>query len=390
MYHLTKQFIYVLAISSIWSCQSGVDINRPLKSHAEVFQQLLEENLEGPGNDNLGTSMTVIASDLDLHWSGSVGFHSKDKKNKLLPQQAFRIASVTKTFVAATILRMEEENLLRLDDPISKYIDTIFIEMLRDDGYQVDQILIHQCLTNTSSLFNYAQGGKSYLDRVFNDPKNVWDRKQQIEHAIEFGTPVGEPGDVYHYSDTGFILLGHIIEKISGEHYGAMMRSLLKFDGLDLNSTWLERLEEIPDSNLSFVPRYYDGEDYTHLDPSVDLFGGGGLMSTTIDLAHFLDALFNGQVFNEPSTLNKMIAEVQYGPDYHPHEDKKYLDYRKGLYRISIYGMDAFMHSGFWGTKFIHVPDINITIAVDALDGSTDRLLKKVILYLKKAKDQNP
>ncbi len=371
------------------SCTDSVQINRSIDESSKVFQELLDESLTGSGNNNCGTSMTVISSDLDIKWSGTSGHDSTEKKDSLLIKQPFRIASVTKTFVASTILRMEEEAMLSLSDPISKYVDSTFLNMLEDDGYQPELITIHHCLTNTSGLYNYAQGGRSYIDRIMSDPKHKWDRKQQLQHAIEYGSPVGKPGERYHYSDTGYILLGHIIEKITADHYGAAMRLLLDFDGLELNDTWLETIEDTPVGALRPVRRYHRRDDCTHLDASVDLFGGGGLMSSTQDLAIFFHALFNEGVFKNEETLQNMIAKESYGIDYNPAEDKKYLDYRKGVYHISIFGMDAYMHSGFWGTVFIHVPDLNTTIAADAVNGSTDRLLKKTILYIKNVQNQN-
>ncbi len=356
--------------------------------HQEVFQQLMKEHLNG-ASFNLGVSMTVFAPKVGINWTGVCGFNDLKKKEPLEINRPFRIASVTKTFVAATILRMEEETMLHLSDPITQYIDSSYINLLVNDGYEPHKISISHCLTHTSGLFNYAQGGRSYLDKVVDDPHHKWDRRQQLEHAMEFGSAVGQPGEVFHYSDTGYILLGHIIEQITGQHYGVAMRKLLAFDQLQLDHTWLEYYEQPGDNIPEELFRYNRGEDFSHFDASVDLFGGGGLISSTSDLAVFLQALFNDEVFDRPETLQHMLSEVSYGEDYDPATDKKFLDYRKGLYRISLYGMDGYMHSGFWGTVILHIPDLKATIAIDTLNGSTDRLIKKVVWYLKNLKSAN-
>jgi D-alanyl-D-alanine carboxypeptidase len=106
------------------------------------------------------------------------------------------------------------------------------------------------------------------------------------------GKPYGAPGKVFSYSDTGYILLGEILERQTGGSMAAALRNLLGYQRLGLRSTWLETLESAPKGVLDRAHRYEGDHDTYTDDPSYDLYGGGGLASTVRDTALFMRALF--------------------------------------------------------------------------------------------------
>ena len=200
-------FLMALALS----CQTANPI--PYKSIAKDLQTLLDTS----ANDkNIGILLHVESPQQGISWSGASGFDDVTQKTKLIDNQCFRIASVTKTFVASSILRLWEDGKLSLDDPISKYISKTHYDILKRGSYDADKITIRHLITHSSGLFDHTHA-KEYFDRIEKEPSHVWTRTEQLEALVNWGKPVGAIGEKFSYSDTGYILLGEILEKVTGE-----------------------------------------------------------------------------------------------------------------------------------------------------------------------------
>ncbi|MEL6484471.1 MAG: serine hydrolase domain-containing protein, partial [Bacteroidota bacterium] len=289
-------------------------------SHNKALQGILDKASKSKKNTIVGVSSSVKAPKLGIDFTGSSGFDSAEKTNSLSPKQPFRIASLTKVFVAAAILRLQEQQKITIDDPITKYISDAHIKLLKDGGYVLDSITLRHCLNHTSGLYDYAVGGKEYVMEAMKNPKKRWTRTEQIKFAMDNGKPHAPPGQEEHYSDTGYILLGEILERQTNSGLAESLRTLLKFDALGMTSTYLESLEERPEGLPPNVRRYMDGLETTHWDNSIDLYGGGGLVSTTADLTLFLQALFDGQIFEQEYTLDIMLLLKDYDGDPLPNQ----------------------------------------------------------------------
>jgi D-alanyl-D-alanine carboxypeptidase len=141
----------------------------------------------------------------------------------LTPGRPFRIASNTKTFTAAATLRLVEQGAIGLDDPLAERASPELVALLRQDGYAVDAITIRQLLQHTSGLYDYAEDPNDEAE-VTADPGRRWIRADQVREATRLGDPLGPPGQQFAYSDTGYILLGDIIERATGKTLGAAYR----------------------------------------------------------------------------------------------------------------------------------------------------------------------
>ena len=347
-----------LVFSVLYVCTS---CSQPTKEETvRSFQKILEKAVEKKKNKLSGVSMAVVAPDVNIHWTGVAGFDSNEKDNILTAEQPYRIASLTKTFVAATILRLQEQGKLFIEDPISKYISELHQDILKSDGYDPSVITIKQCLQHRSGLFDYAEGSSDYIEACAANPQKRWTRTEQLQFAMRVGEPVGDPGEVYEYSDTGYILLGEIIEKISGLSLAGAMRNLLKYETLGLHSTWLESLEKRPEGLPDPVHRYMGTTDATLFDNSVDLYGGGGISSTSKDLGTFFNALFNGGVFENESSLKMMTTKGV--PSGDKDDDGSY---GLGMGIGSFLESNMYTHSGFWGSIWIHVEKYNTTVVIN-------------------------
>jgi D-alanyl-D-alanine carboxypeptidase len=351
-----------------------------IKDSETAFQKLLHNEAK----KSTGVSMTVFAPNLEVHWSGAAGFDNKKKDQKLNEQQPFRIASITKTFTAAAILRLAEMGELNINDPILSYISDKHKLILNKDAYNLSKITIKHCLQHTSGIFDYAVGNDDYVKTAIQNPKKRWTRTEQIQFAIDHGNQVGKPGKVYHYSDTGYVILGEIIERLTGKGLAEANRELLNFEKLELTKTWLQSLEPKPKELLRQASSYLNEIDATHWDNSVDLYGGGGYVSTTDDLAKFYHGLFNGKIFEKPETLQIMLSSNGI-----KNQGRKAESYTMGLWKIKTPYGNGYMHDGFWGSAVIHFPDYNATIALNYVDNFNNNAMKgafKEIVKLSKEK----
>jgi D-alanyl-D-alanine carboxypeptidase len=157
--------------------------------------------------------------------------------------------------------------------------------------------------------------------------------------------------------------VGEILERTTGSTMGVAIRDLVGFERLGLAHTWQETIEPEP-PNLPPLSHQYQGPfDVAGFDASVDLYGGGGLMSTCRDLARYLRALLGGEVFREPSTLGQMTRCREGVPLT---EEAGWLEdpstHGMFLFRREIGGETWWGHDGYWGTTAFTCPARDVTI----------------------------
>jgi D-alanyl-D-alanine carboxypeptidase len=245
-----------------------------------------------------------------------------------------------------------------------EYLPEHLVEIVEAGGYRPEEITVRHLITHTSGLFDYGDSDQ-FGQAVMSDLSHRWTRQEQLEKAMEWGEPYGGPGEVYRYSDTGYILLGEIIEQLTGQTLAAAFRDLLKYDELGLRHTWLETMEPVPEGTMERAHQYVGDADTWAGDPSFDLYGGGGNAATVEDLALFLRGLMTGHIYDDPATLDTMLTTVEGttgGPSYHG-SDMVPGSYLMGLAVIDVDGITGYGHGGFWGTRAIHIPELDITVA---------------------------
>jgi D-alanyl-D-alanine carboxypeptidase len=287
-------------------------------------------------------------------WSGAAGVADRATRKPLSATAALRIASVTKTFTAAAILRLAENGKLSLDDPIAQHLSPTTVALLRRGGYNVDRIRVRHLLQHTSGLYDYASD-PAFQAFVVSHPHHRWTRAEQVRFAITHGKPLFKPGTDFHYSDTGYVLLGEILERQTSHSLAAAYRTLLGFGRLGLRHTYLETLEPTPAHATARAHQYLGTTDTAGFDPSFDLYGGGGLVSTVTDLTRFYRALLGGHVFKNHRTLRTMLGKPR---------SPRPGDLGMGIFGESIGRESCWHHDGFWGTTVVHCPRLGITFAI--------------------------
>lgn len=311
----------------------------------------------------------VLAPELGVDVEIAAGVADLATGEPAVPGSRFRIASVTKPFVAAAALRLVEDGRLSLDATIPTLLPVAYDDLLRSGGYETGSITLRHLLTHTSGIYDFAADAydpsipEGYEAATLADPGRRWTRYEQVEFAVRHGEPYGDPGTVFGYSDTGACLVGEILEWMTGATMGAAIRELVGFERLGLAHTWQETIEPEPPDPPPLSHQYEGRMDVTRLDASVDLFGGGGLMSTCRDLARFFRALLRGAVFRDPATLATMTTTLRDVPlTEHAGWPEDPSTHGMYLFRRRICGRTWWGHGGYWGTTAYTCPERDVTI----------------------------
>lgn len=288
----------------------------------------------------------------DCVWQGAAGVADLEASTPLAPDDLFRVGSITKSFASTVVVMLSVEGALGLDDPISDYVSDV------PNG---DNITIRHVLSHTSGLYNMTDD-----PTFFDDPDRVWTPAEMVAFATAH-PPSFDPGQGWEYSNTGYIIVGMIIEDVTGSTAAAEIRSRI-LDPLALSSTYLDGSEPaVPGLVKGYsdagVPDYVD---ITHaFDPSA-AWTAGAMVSTTTDLNTFYDALLTGGLV-EPAALSEMMTFVPAGGG---------VEYGLGLFRLPTPLGPVVGHSGgIWGflSESRHTPDSELDISV-LINSSSDNV----------------
>ncbi|MBD3624414.1 MAG: beta-lactamase family protein [Rhodobacteraceae bacterium] len=284
-----------------------------------------------------------------------------------------RLASLTKTFTAAAVPRLWEMGRLSLDTPIVNLITPELDRILRGGGYDTGAITVRHLLMHAGGLADHAES-PAYLGAILADPGHVWTRTEQVALMLELGPPLSHPGTDFAYSDTGYVLLGGIVERATGQPLGPVVRDLLRWDALGLPHVRWEG--EPPAQGPARAHQWMDGFDTTSIHGSIDAFGGGGIVASIEDAARLYAALVCGATFDRPDTLDLMLATPG-RPAGSP--------YRMGLFGGEGESDRVFRHVGYWGLHAAVLPDRQVAIAAVGLDRAMTQEITQMVESLARA-----
>ena len=280
----------------------------------------------------------------------SKGFGYADIGNRVpfTVETKSRIGSITKQFTASAILKLQEEGKLSVNDKLSKFIP---------DFPRGDEVTIHHLLTHTSGIHSYTN--KPHFSKTVNlevTPEEVIDSFKSDPYDFN-------PGEKFLYNNSGYFLLGYIVEKVSGQSLDDYLRNTF-FNPLGMKNTGIHKSKPILENEAYGYAYTYNGEFEKAINWDMSRAGGAGaLYSTAYDLYLWNEAIFNGKALNEesiksafnPVVLNdgKKADELGwYGYGWVISEDR-------GLRRISHGGgLEGF------NSEIRRYPDINVTICV--------------------------
>jgi D-alanyl-D-alanine carboxypeptidase len=232
----------------------------------------------------------------------------------------FHIASVGKLFTATLIGHLMDEGQLQLDDPIQNYLDEPMLEGLfifEGIDYK-DEVTIQNLLSHTSGVADYfaVEDGGIAKD-LYLSPDTFYTPQSLVKYTQEHQSAYFAPGNGYHYSDTGYILLGLIIETVSGKSFDTMLHEVI-FDPLQMNDTYLMFYSEPQNGKQAIAEVWIDGHEVSQYQSVSMDWAGGGVISTLNDLATYIRALYHGQIISRDTlhSLNQFNYEFMPGIAY--------------------------------------------------------------------------
>lgn len=295
---------------------------------------LLDEKIDSFLNELSGDEFSgtiLVAKNDSIIQKRAYGLASKELNVKNKIDTKFNIASITKTFTAVAILQLQEDGKIDLNTPIGKYLENYPNDKIRESA------TISQLLTHTAGLPNFYV--TNFLDRCKFDFKEVKDFLPLFEND----TLLSEPGEEYNYDAAGYVLLGLIIEKVTGSSYYDYLEENI-FQRAKMPNTAAYNVDAIIENKANGYT--FAGDTTKPLKNNVFYLSkaspGGFHYSTVEDLFNFNQALFNNKLINQ-KTLDLMIeprvkgynTHLGYGIDVNQRYDEIILGHSGGWYGIS-------------------------------------------------------
>ncbi|MEQ8361954.1 MAG: serine hydrolase domain-containing protein [Cyclobacteriaceae bacterium] len=329
------------------------------------FQALIESTFE-KHPDAVGIMVHVEAPKQSISWSGAIGYSNWDRTDSIHADQPALIASITKNYVAVSILRLVEQGKLTLNQTLDQILSEKTVDLMGQHGFDLNTITVAHLLSHKSGIPGHTRSIE-FQNKLENDPMYRWTRDEQIELAILQGVRE-PPGTSFYYTDTNYLLLTEIIEQKTGKEFTSAIRALVGYEKMGLNNTWFYSLEPTPNNARPLIHQYVpdNNEDSYNIDNSVDLFGGGGIAATTEDLGKYAYHVFNGHVFEKEETLALMFTDIK-AEKGDPIED--YIgdipcEYFLGIQECGFDGLNSYWHSGYWGTIFRYFPALDASVVL--------------------------
>ncbi len=234
------------------------------------------------------------------------------------PETKFRLGSITKQFTAMLIMQLVEDGKISLDATISDYLTNY----RKDTG---SKITIHNLLTHTSGIPNYTDD-PDLMTRAIRNPMTV----DELVTKFCSGDLEFEPGSKYSYSNSGYVILGAIIEEVTGKKYEDVLKENILIP-VGMSNSGYDHTSPIIENRASGYDKSLDG--YTnarYMDMSIP-FSAGSLYSTVDDLFKWDQALYTDKLLSDPNK-EKMFTPFlgEYGYGWHI-SDVEIGDLRKKL-----------------------------------------------------------
>lgn len=310
-----------------------------------------------------GPALAVQLTTPEGTWTPTAGL--ADGSRQTMPDDRFRIASMSKTYVAVVTLMLVEQGIFALDDLASDWLPADIVEAIAN----ADVVTIRQLLAMRSGVPDYLD--LDFWDAMQADLYYAWTAPEALTYAYD-EPALFEPDTEYDYSNTNYVLMQLVLEQASGITLAQLIRERI-IDPLGLENTYTQISETHPDG---FVNGYEDIDGDGELDDVTDVndgagLGDGGLVSNTADITTFYKALLQDQTL----LGEDMMAEL-----LNFSADDEGADYSLGLAQWETdYGV-VWGHSGGvigFSSLGVYLPDEEIIVV--ALSGSLETDLESLV-----------
>lgn len=304
------------------------------------YQQWLEKYY--PENEP-GAAIVVVKDGKVLFRSAS-GMANIELGVSLTPRSVFRLGSITKQFTAAGILLLEEQGKLKVTDNINKYLPDY-----PTHGYTIK---IENLLSHTSGIFNYTSIPEYDANLAVKEitPRELINIFKN--YPMDFA-----PGEQYRYSNSGYVLLGAIIEKVTGQSYADFIQTAI-FDKLGMTHSFYNGSQTILNRAYGYRGEKGDYRNATYINMT-HAYAAGALLSNVDDMAIWSKSLFSGKLLSE-SSLKKMTTDFVLNNGDHT-------GYGYGLAINKRFGQQQIVHGGYingFRTNAIWLPKQRVYVVI--------------------------
>lgn len=283
IHHTTTRMLCVLA--SVLLTSSAFSDEATLQNILDNF--IAEDNLTG------GILLTSVADERTIVTSG---YKTVEENEPVSEATRFYIASSGKTLVATAILSLVQDGSLDLDAPVWSYIQDI-------DGIDAlvnsKAVTLRQLLTHTSGLAEYLDD--DFFDASNEEPSKRWNEAEAISFALDFPANAA-PNKVFEYTNTNYVLLGHILNAFEGSMAHALEKHV--FAAANMQSSTVGAMPH--DTNLAHG--YSEDKQNVSAQAWASALGDGPVVSTVGDIEAFLKALFQNQSILDEGLLAEMTS----------------------------------------------------------------------------------
>ena len=323
------------------------------KSYQAVLNQRIASDVPGVA--------VIITKSGQVLFKGARGLANVELGIPLTTDHVFRLGSITKQFTAAAIMMLQEQNKLNINDDIHKYVP--------DFPTEGNKVTIENLLTHTSGIANYTEDGDLFQKEI----QVPTDIDQMLTRFSKHPMPL-KTGVAMRYSNTGYVILGKIIEVASGQSYADFIETQI-FKKLGMKSSRYGGSQIIPNraSGYDMSPNGVVNASY------IDMMwphAAGSLLSTVDDLDLWFKALRSGKLLTKES-YQKMIQPFKLN-------DGSLSNYGYGLGISKLNKYDAISHSGGipgFSTNTIYIPSEDLYVAVlSNLSSRSSSLISRLLV----------
>ena len=367
--------VLIFSVAAVFLYYNGKTI-KPAEFEKNI-NAILQKSISK--NDNIsGIQMLVSFKNGYIDKSFAVG---KKGDEILTVDNPFHSASIGKTFFSTLIYILAERGELSLQNKIVDYFDPGFLDGLfvfEGIDYQED-VTIEHLITHTSGVADCFEGdvieGQTMKELLLSSPDKKWTQQELIDFSRFNQKAAGKPGEKFLYSDTGYTLLGLIIEDITGKSFHEVLHEEI-FEPLEMNdsySMFYSKAKNQPQKSIATI--WFEGVNVTDYNGLSVGLADGGIVTTLSDLQIFIKALFNDKIISADSLSkmrtynNEFIRGIHYGQGM--------MQLQFGEFMFLLKNMPTMEgHMGSLGTYMLYNPEKDICIIANY--GSSDYTEKSI------------
>ena len=323
------------------------------------LDSFLMEHYATDGSDpaTRAPGLVLLVDTPDGQYLNAVGVQSLETQIAMRTGDVFEIGSNSKSFTIVLLMQLQEQGVLSIDQRLNEWLP----EWAEKIPYG-DEVTLRQLAGHTSGIWDYGDPVITESAETPEKLREYFSPEQLVQYAVKNGTPDFAPGaeGQWNYTNTGYILLGMIIEKAAGASLDDLYQSQI-FEPLDLKSA--KFLTRSPDIGEIVEGYYWTAPDNRIINTTFwnvsQGWAAGGIIMTAEDLATYGKALAAGEFFENDDTLQTML-------EFNPDAEGGIMPFGLGLIDFSKLGAE-----GYWGhegqtagfqTLWLTNPELGVTI----------------------------